>query len=376
MKIKYHILLVTILMCASDVFAWQSDDIKQQALSKDEGKTVFSPHWVLSAQGGGAYTLGETNFGDLVSPSLAIALGYKFTPLFGVRAAVSGWQAKGGWVNPDITYTYKYLQGSVDAMLDLGNLCCGFNPKRFFNAYLFLGAGLNGAFDNDEAVNLNASGYKLQRLWTGKKLYIAGRIGLGTNLRLNDHVAINLEVNTNMLSDKFNSKKGVNADWQFNGLVGLSFTLGKSYRKTTIISNEPEESVSTLPVVEQPEKVAVEGQPELKKETTISEPMKQDIFFALNSARIQNDQQSKIVALIEYLKKYPVTKVNVTGYADVNTGNARINSKLSEARAKNVAEALKSKGIAADRIIVDFKGDTVQPYSTPKENRVSICITE
>ncbi|MCS2951233.1 OmpA family protein [Bacteroides sp. BFG-638] len=376
MKIKYHILLVTILMCASDVFAWQSDDIKQQALSKDEGKTVFSPHWVLSAQGGGAYTLGETNLGDLVSPSLAIALGYKFTPLFGVRAAVSGWQAKGGWVNPDITYTYKYLQGSVDAMLDLDNLYCGFNPKRFFNAYLFLGAGLNGAFDNDEAVNLNASGYKLQRLWTGKKLYIAGRIGLGTNLRLNDHVAINLEVNTNMLSDKFNSKKGVNADWQFNGLVGLSFTLGKSYRKTTIISNEPEESVSTLPVVEQPEKVAVEGQPELKKETTISEPMKQDIFFALNSARIQNDQQSKIVALIEYLKKYPVTKVNVTGYADVNTGNARINSKLSEARAKNVAEALKSKGIAADRIIVDFKGDTVQPYSTPKENRVSICITE
>lgn len=376
MKIKYHILLVTILMSASDVFAWQSDDIKQQALSKDEGKTVFSPHWVLSAQGGGAYTLGETNFGDLVSPSLAIALGYKFTPLFGVRAAVSGWQAKGGWVNPDITYTYKYLQGSVDAMLDLGNLCCGFNPKRFFNAYLFLGAGLNGAFDNDEAVNLNASGYKLQRLWTGKKLYIAGRIGLGTNLRLNDHVAINLEVNTNMLSDKFNSKKGVNADWQFNGLVGLSFTLGKSYRKTTIISNEPEESVSTLLVVEQPEKVAVEGQPELKKETTISEPMKQDIFFALNSARIQNDQESKIVALVEYLKKYPVTKVNVTGYADVNTGNARINSKLSEARAKNVAEALKSKGIAADRIIVDFKGDTVQPYSTPKENRVSICITE
>ena len=92
----------------------------------------------------------------------------------------------------------------------------------------FLGIGLNGAFDNDEAVALNASGYNLQRLWTGKKLYASGRIGLGTNLRLNDHVAINFELNTNMLSDKFNSKKGVNADWQFNGLVGLSFTLGKS----------------------------------------------------------------------------------------------------------------------------------------------------
>ena len=48
-------------------------------------------------------------------------------------------------------------------------------------------------------VALNASGYNLQRLWTGKKLYASGRIGLGTNLRLNDHVAINVELNTNCL---------------------------------------------------------------------------------------------------------------------------------------------------------------------------------
>ena len=41
-----------------------------------------------------------------------------------------------------------------------------------------------------------------------------------------------------------------------------------------------------------------------------------------------------------------------------------------------VAEALKAKGISSDRIAIDFKGDTVQPYSTPKENRVSICIAE
>ena len=49
---------------------------------------------------------------------------------------------------------------------------------------------------------------------------------------------------------------------------------------------------------------------------------------------------------------------------------------MSEKRAVNVAEALKVKGIAADRIKIDFKGDTVQPYATPEENRVSICIAE
>ena len=257
MKIKYHILLVLFLTYVNVAFAWQSGYTKEQFSGKEEGKTEFNPHWFLSLQGGGAYTLGEAIFGDLVSPSVAVALGYKFTPLFAVRAEASGWQAKGGWVNPAITYKYKYLQGGLDAMFDLSNLCYGFHSKRIFNAYLFLGIGLNGAFDNDEAVALNASGYNLQRLWTGKKLYASGRIGLGTNLRLNDHVAINFELNTNMLSDKFNSKKGVNADWQFNGLVGLSFTLGKSSRKVAPVSYEPEQPVSVTTVEQRPEPIPV-----------------------------------------------------------------------------------------------------------------------
>jgi outer membrane protein OmpA-like peptidoglycan-associated protein len=104
--------------------------------------------------------------------------------------------------------------------------------------------------------------------------------------------------------------------------------------------------------------------------------MKQNIFFALNSAKIQDDQQSKINSLVDYLEKHSTAKVSVTGYADKGTGNPNINNKLSEKRAGNVAEALKAKGIAADRIKIDFKGDTVQPYATPEENRVSICIAE
>ena len=104
--------------------------------------------------------------------------------------------------------------------------------------------------------------------------------------------------------------------------------------------------------------------------------MKQDIFFALNSARIQDDQKSKIDMLVEYLQKNSSAKVKVTGYADVNTGNSKINKTLSEKRAANVADVLKAKGIISDRIITDSKGDTVQPYKTPEENRVSICIAE
>ena len=342
----------------------------QEKQIKEEGKITFKPHWFIQAQIGAAHTVGEAQFTDLISPAAALNVGYKFAPAFGARVGVSGWQAKGGWVNPEQTYKYKYLQGNLDIMADLSTLFCGFNPKRVFNGYIFAGAGLNRGFDNDEANALDTRTYELEYLWQEGKILPTGRFGLGCDLRLNDRLSINIEGNANVLSDEFNSKKAGNCDWQLNALVGVSIKLGKSYTKTAPVYYEPEPVV-----VEQPKPAPVVEQPQPKKEVVV-EPMKQNIFFAINSAKILDDQQVKIVSLVEYMKKHPAAKVNVTGYADVNTGNARINSKLSEKRANNVAEALKAKGIAANRITIDYKGDTVQPYNTPEENRVSICIAE
>ncbi len=342
----------------------------QEQRIKEEGKTVFKPHWFIQAQVGAAHTVGEAKFTDLISPAAALHVGYKFAPAFGARIGVSGWQAKGGWVTPKQTYKYKYLQGNLDIMADLSTLFCGFNPERVFNGYIFAGAGLNRGFDNDEANALDTKTYELEYLWQEGKILPTGRFGLGCDLRLNDRLSINIEGNANILSDKFNSKKAGNCDWQFNALVGVSIKLGKSYTKTAPVYYEPEPIVT-----EQPKPAPVVEQPQPKKEVVV-EPMKQNIFFAINSAKIQDDQQAKIVSLVEYLEKHPAAKVSVTGYADIDTGNPKINNKLSEKRANNVAEALKAKGIAADRITIDYKGDTVQPYHTPEENRVSICIAE
>lgn len=343
----------------------------QEQRIKQEGKTEFQSHWLIQVQAGAAHTVGEAKFTDLISPAAALNVGYQFAPAWQVRVGASGWQAKGSWVTPTQDYKYKYLQGNVDVVADLSTLFCGFNPKRIFNGYIFGGVGLNHAFDNDEANAINTRGYQLEYLWEDSKNFAAGRFGLGCNLRLNDRLAINIEGNANVLSDKFNSKKAGNADWQFNALVGLSIKLGKGYKETKPVYYEPEPVV-----VEQPKPTPVAEKPQSKKEVVTVQPMKQDIFFALNSARIQDGQKSKIDMLVEYMQKNPSAKVKVTGYADVDTGNPRINKTLSEKRAANVAEALKAKGVSADRIIVDSKGDTVQPYSTPKENRVSICIAE
>ena len=315
----------------------------QERQIKEEGRTEFKRHWFMQVQVGAAHTVGEAKFTDLISPAAAVNVGYQFAPAWGARVGVSGWQAKGSWVAPRQDYQYKYLQGNVDIVSDLSTLFCGFNPKRVLNGYVFAGVGLNRGFDNDEAVAIDAAGYKMDYLWTEGKFLVAGRMGLGCNLRLNDHLSINIEGNANVLSDKFNSKKAGNADWQFNALLGLNIKFGKGYKETPPVYYEAEPVV-----VEQPKPAPVVEQPQPKKEAVVVQPMKQDIFFALNSAKIQDDQKSKINMLVEYLQKNPSAKVKVTGYADANTGNSKINKTLSEKRAANVAEVLKTKGGAVE----------------------------
>ena len=72
---------------------------------KEEGKVVFNPHWFMQIQGGASHTLGEASFSDLISPAAQVTGGYQFSPLFGLRAGVSAWEAKGAWASPSTVYS-------------------------------------------------------------------------------------------------------------------------------------------------------------------------------------------------------------------------------------------------------------------------------
>lgn len=371
MKLKRNLLLFALSL---STLAALGQTASSKQISEDD-ETVFIPHWYMQVQAGAAQTVGETGLEKLISPAAALSAGYKFTSLWGIRAGISGWQAKGTWaVLPD-AYKFNYLQGNVDATLDLSNLFCHYNSKRFFNAYMFLGAGINGAFNNDDAIALDEVGYRGEYLWKGKKVFFAGRGGLGANMRLSNRVFFNIEVNANILSDKFNSKKADNPDWQFNALAGLTFKFGKTTKKTNVVRYE----TAPLPVEvvrEVKEEVIVpveEKKIEVKEEV---KPWTEHIFFKINSAVIRPSEENKLLNLIAFLKKTPEMKVTVCGYADKATGTAAINMRLSKQRAQAVAKVLKNNGIAFDRIILDYKGDTVQPFPVNEENRVAICVTD
>ncbi|MDE7236778.1 MAG: OmpA family protein, partial [Paramuribaculum sp.] len=244
-KFKSLILAGAVLVSS---FAASAQTIERRLIEPE--KTVFAPHWFMQAQGGGAFTVGEASFGDLISPAAALNIGYRFSPVFSLRAGASGWRAKGAahYNSANHLYKFDYVQANVDAMLSLTNLFCGWNPTRTLDFYAFVGVGANDRFHNDEALAIAKQGYPFSYLWDGHKWAFAGRGGLGVNIRLSDIVALNVEANANGLTDHFNSKHGKdsNIDWQFNGLIGLTIKFGKGYKtipavyEEIIIEPEPE----------------------------------------------------------------------------------------------------------------------------------------
>ena len=349
------------------------------AQAQNASEYTFKKHAYLQLQGGAHYTLGEAKFGDLISPNIQAALGYQFSPVFGTRIAVDAWQSKGGYngykvsdgANPgNITYKYKFVAPTIDFMFNLSNLFCGYNPVRTMNVSAFVGGGLNIGFSNDEANDIVNKGYNMTYIWEGSKVRPVGKAGVAVDFRISDAVALGIEGNANIISDKYNSKKAGNADWYFNVLAGLKINLGKPYEKP---------APAPAPVVVEPEpEPVVEPEPApVVEEVKVVEPLRIDVFFTINVSKITATEEAKVKELAEYMTKYPDKKVKVTGYADAGTGNNRINDRLAAQRAASVVKMLTEKyGISAARISSDSKGSRVQPFAENDLNRVSICITD
>ena len=363
-------------------------------------KTVYdhNPYWYVQLQGGAQYTLGEIDFKDLISPNVQVAIGRQFTPVFGARLAVNAWQSKAGIENGDAAYKWKwkYVAPGIDLTFNLSNLFCGFNPNRIFNFSVFAGAGANIAWDNATA-DINAAENALyfytlknkyvpentQYKWDGTKVRMFGRAGVAADFKLSDAVSLGLEVNANTLSDRYNSKKAGNWDWYFNALAGVKINLGKTYSTRTIEAPKvPEKVIEKVieRVIEKPvpQQVVEPTRAVAQKQEAEDTKFRRDIFYLKpGKTWIDKSEYHKVKEVADYMKEHPNCTVEVTGYADRGTGNPKINSNLSQRRAQAVANMLiRNYGIKKDRIKVDFKGDTIQPFAKEIENRVAIAICE
>ena len=374
MKMKKAILSCLMLMGALTVSAQEQ---------KGTTEYVFEPHWYLQLQGGAQYTTGEADFGKMISPTIQGAIGYQFSQNVGARLGINAWQSKTGWRDDAQTFdpqnfSFTYFAPALDLTFDLSNIIAGFNPNRKVSFGAFLGIGLNYRMQSDDAKNaknyFDGIANKDEFGWTpmyddDAVLFFKGQAGLTADYHINDALSIGLELNANILSDRYNFKKVGNPDSYFNLLAGIKYNFGPTYSTRFIPAPEPEIRYVDKIV----EKIVEVPAPA----PAVVEPLRRDIFFEINKTIIRDSEKQKVQDIADYMNAHPTSKVMITGYADAGTGNDRINDRLAKGRAQVVVKALKEQyGIAESRISWDSKGSRVQPFAENDLNRVSICIAE
>jgi outer membrane protein OmpA-like peptidoglycan-associated protein len=379
-----------------------------QQQSKSDETVEFRPHWGVKVQGGGAYTLGESSFADLLSPAAQVSATYNFHPFMGVRFGLSGWQGKGNLVVVDETYKFRFAQLHADFVLDLANLIGGFKHDRVWTPYVF--AGLAGAYGFDNyAVGEYIPDYKaaLGGYWNTRPFF-AVRAGAGMDFWVAKNVALGLEVNADGYGEAFNSKLSTpkaNPDYNFHALLGVKVRFGGNTRPSKAYADKvaAEEAAAAAEAARlaaekaeaerlaaekaeaeriarekaeaerlAAEKAAAEAAAAAQRAALAAEHS-DNIFFTIGSFYIRKVEDAKLVKLAEFMKEHTDFNVAIVGYADKATGSPAVNMAISKKRADVVVKRLVALGVEEGRISVDCKGDTEQPFEKNDMNRVIIC---
>ena len=332
------------------------------AVAQDQNWQSFS---YVEAQGGLQLTSTNAPMDKLMMPTAALSFGHYFTPVVGARLHVNAWQSKSGFKDLDQYYKWKYVTPSVDLLLNLSNLL-GQNQDRALNVILLGGVGLNYAWNNDELKDLGIAPQRIPLAWDDNRLSHNLRAGLRLETNMSKPLGISLEVNANSLDDRFNSKINDADDWQFTAMLGLNFRFGYKGKKHIPVTRQIEESVwEDVPVVKKVKK----QEPYMAEEPVT---LHKEVFYDI---RVSDNVDPSVIQaeVAKFMKENPDSKVYIVGYADKGTGNARLNKMYAERRAETFKKDLIEKhGVNGDMLVVDSKGDTVQPF--PDNNDKNRCV--
>lgn len=379
-------LLVLLVLTTLGIFAQDHQPI--QGYTNQPGRKVtfkrngFWDNWFLGAgAGANIYFGGDAKhasfFGSRPTVTVNGQLGKWFNPYLGVRGQGT-WGSLHSFIGEKDNLSMihqKMITVQADVLFDVTNYLGKYSPDRFYRFIIFGGAG--GAVSYDATLHGEGLGEK--------KRVLTINAGIINKFRLADRLSLDLEIAGTIVPNDFNQfPVGRRYKGMLNTSLGLTYNFGKFEFEGAVLRDQSEidqmndelnrlrQRVSTLEKRPEfcPECPKVVEAPKLVEKAPFVSNV---VFFKINSAVINKDQEISIFNTAQYLKENPTAKVKVVGYADKKTGTASYNEKISERRAKAVANALiNNYGISKDRVAVEWKGDTVQPYSENAWNRVAI----
>ncbi len=392
--------LAAVAMTASPVINAQENG------NRDEnGKIVRGPYetnrfgdnWFLGI-GGGVNMYLEDGYKGNIGPSIDANFGKWFTPSVGMRVGYSGLNSRFWSDQPTVLgntldtdedmyaqkFGFMYFHG--DFLWNISNAIGGYKETRFWNFVPYIHAGYFRSDGLDEDSDFVDNQFAMGA-------------GLIHNLRLVERLDLVIDMRATVLSGSVHGGSGVSLLPSVT--AGLAVDLGwPAFVRTSTVLTDMELAAADQIAAFEAAALALEiANAELATENEMLEaanaglknqmnkmkntPPVQNVdlfngmtapavYFEIGKATLSVDE----LAHLEFIARNILAKVEknskvyltVMGSADSNTGTAKRNKQLSEARGKYVADMLTSKyGIAQDRLVVE--SEVVKAKADPQLDR-------
>ena len=380
-------LLLSIAMVAISLGAIAQENSAEKLRWKGIMNNGFWSNWELSLGGGVNYTAwdkagfaNQGKFADNLGWQAELGVTKWFNPIVGTRI-----QVVGGKLNPSTpseTYGSAWVFPHVDGVLNLSNWIGGYREDRVYYAKLFSGFGVSCVDVNTES----REGFA----WTG---------GLINTFRLCKALDLNLELKA-VLTPERDLPVAVPAEGGqysqiYSATLGLTYRFNKRDWEKAYSQSEVDGYLAAIAALEAgladahrnngklAERLAAQKAATDKALKDLEECNKRKVpgnvnastalFFNLNSARLLDRTKSSMQLLAEAMKAAPKDQVfTLVGHADVKTGTAEYNQKLSEKRAKAVYDYLIEQGVNKDQLTWKGVGSTQNIFPVNETNRVVI----
>ncbi|NDV79592.1 OmpA family protein [Dysgonomonas sp. 511] len=380
-------LLLVLVFAAITMSAQESGFSSKAGRKATFARNGFWDNWFIGAGAGANIYFGENdNDAKFMSrPTVApmLQFGKWFNPYLGGRFKFSGGSLHSFSQDAEVMTHQKYAGGEFDFMWNVSDYLLKYNSKRVYSFIPYVGLGMLYGWDYENALEIDhPKDIKTLTL----------NAGIINRFRFSNRVALAIEFSATTARTHFEKEAhGRSYDLIGNASASLIFNLGSKtdFSEALLMDQGLIDDLNSQINKLRQENARLaqrpESCPECKQETKIVKEIVKEggsfvsnvVFFRLGSANIDKNQEVSIFNTAKYLQDNPDAKVKIVGFADRKTGNPTINMKLSEKRAKNVANALINKyNINSNRVTVEWKGDTEQPYAENAWNRVAIFFTE
>ena len=327
---------------------------------------------------GGGITIGK-NF----SPEFGVRIGGYYMNTTGVVNKISREKAEAAkGYDGDGFYTIKNINGYIDALPNLTNIFSQYKESRRLNVLGIFGIGFthSNGFDTDDFAKYDVDRY-IEALDTKKRTFFSARAGLGLAYKLCEALDLTFEATVNATDDGFDGfRYDDKYDGYTTGLFGLTYHFKDHYgdRRFKYRTVGDDLGLDDLNNKINQTRKDLEDAKNRHGKILQQRILDMTVSFPIDKYFISDIQKRNVEAVANYIKSHPEMNVVICGYADVETAYPAYNMRLSKRRVTSVFNMLVNEyGVNPNRLRIDYKGDTLQPYERKNEwNRVVVFVLE